>query len=41
MRPRSCKNNQRRRQLKACNRRVNGRYRIYFRAVLLQSEPIK
>ena len=41
MRPRSCKNNQRRRLLKSCNRKVNSRYRVFFRVVLLNGEKIK
>ncbi len=31
------KNNQRRRQLKIANRKINGRYRVYFRVVILSA----
>ncbi len=41
MRARACKSNQRRRQLKANNRKVNSRYRVYFRVVLFNTEEVK
>ncbi|WP_282434753.1 hypothetical protein [Thalassotalea sp. Y01] len=34
MRTRTCKNNQRRRMMRVNQRKVNGRYRVYYRVVL-------
>lgn len=38
MRNRSCKSNQRRRLIKNGHRKVNGRYRVYFRVVLATAQ---
>ncbi|KGK00650.1 hypothetical protein [Thalassotalea sp. ND16A] len=40
MRARTCKTNQRRRQLKASHRKVSSRYRVYFRVTLLNTEEV-